>query len=33
MKSKRLWILVGAAVTLCMLSVAAGAKMVLLIRP
>jgi peptidoglycan hydrolase CwlO-like protein len=28
MKSKRLWILVGAAVTLCMLSVAAGAKMV-----
>jgi hypothetical protein len=28
MKSKRLWILAGAAVTLCMLSVAAGATMV-----
>ena len=28
MKSKRLWILAGAAVTLCMLSMAAGAKMV-----
>lgn len=28
MKSNRLWILAGAAVTLCMLSVATGAKMV-----
>ena len=28
MKSKRLWILVGAAVTLCMLSVVADAEMV-----